>query len=104
MDSGRSIEQLSGSPCTAADLFLAFNDYSNPRICNSPVDTQYTGNFLTLGLYQLNLSTFLSDRVMVGAALSRECIAHECAPTAMPNMFDENVCSQLSSELLGFCG
>ena len=27
---------------------------------------------------------------MVGAALSRECIAHECAPTEMSNMFDED--------------
>ena len=25
-------------------------------------------------------------RGMVGAALSRECIAHECAPTEMSNM------------------
>ena len=42
-------------------------------------------------LIQLNLSISLSDTVMVGAALSRECIAHECAPTEMSNMFDENV-------------
>jgi hypothetical protein len=42
-------------------------------------------------LPQLNLSISLSDIVMVGAALSREFIAHECAPTEMSNMFDENV-------------
>jgi hypothetical protein len=28
---------------------------------------------------------------LVGAALSRECIAHECAPTGMSDMFDENL-------------
>jgi len=27
-----------------------------------------------------------SDRVMIGAALSREFIAHECAPTEISNM------------------
>ena len=32
-------------------------------------------------LPQLNPSISLLDRVMVGAALSRACIAHECAPT-----------------------
>ena len=42
-------------------------------------------------LTPLNLSISLSDIVMVGAALSREFIAHECAPTEMSNMFDENV-------------
>jgi hypothetical protein len=42
-------------------------------------------------IIQLNPSISLADRVMVGAALSRECIAHECAPTEMSNMFDENV-------------
>lgn len=31
---------------------------------------------------------FLSDIVTVGAALSREWIAHECPPTAMSDMFD----------------
>jgi hypothetical protein len=30
---------------------------------------------------------------MVGAALRREFIAHECAPTKISNMFDENSCS-----------
>ena len=40
-------------------------------------------------LTQLHPSISLSDRGMVGAALSRECIAHECAPTEMSNMFDE---------------
>ena len=42
-------------------------------------------------LTQLKLSISLSGIVMVGAALSRECIAHECAPTGMSNMFDENL-------------
>ena len=42
-------------------------------------------------LTQLNLSITLADIVMVGAALSRESIAHECAPAAMSNMFDEKV-------------
>ena len=42
-------------------------------------------------LSQLNPSISLSNRVMVGAALSREFIAHECAPTEISNMFDENV-------------
>ena len=37
-------------------------------------------------LTQLNLSLSLSYRVMVGAALSREFIAHECAPTEISNM------------------
>jgi len=36
-------------------------------------------------LTQLNLSICLSD-IIVGAALSRECIAHECAPNEMSNM------------------
>jgi len=39
---------------------------------------------------------------MVGAALSRECIAHECAPTEISNMFDENVCSLVSSAIFHF--
>lgn len=42
-------------------------------------------------LTQLNLSITLADIVMVGAALSRESIAHECAPAAMSNMFDEKL-------------
>jgi hypothetical protein len=42
-------------------------------------------------LTQLKLSISLSDIVLVGAALSRECIAHECAPTEISNMFDGNV-------------
>jgi hypothetical protein len=42
-------------------------------------------------LTQLNLSSSLVDIPMVGAALSRDCIAHECAPTEMSNRFDENV-------------
>ena len=42
-------------------------------------------------LIQLNPSISLADIVMVGAALSREFIAHECAPTEMPNIFDESL-------------
>ena len=42
-------------------------------------------------LTQLNLSSTLADIVMVGAALSRESIAHECAPAEMSNMFDEKL-------------
>ena len=40
--------------------------------------------------------------VMVGAALSRECIAHECAPTEISNMADEKVASQFSSGYWSF--
>jgi len=41
---------------------------------------------------------------MVGAALSRECIAHGCAPTEIPKMSGEKVSSQFSSGILEFCG
>jgi len=41
--------------------------------------------------------------VMVGAALSREFIANECAPTATSNMSGEKVSSQFSSGLLELC-
>jgi hypothetical protein len=33
-----------------------------------------------------NSKHFFLAMVMVGAALSREFIAHECAPTEIPNM------------------
>jgi len=41
---------------------------------------------------------------MVGAALSRECIAHECAPTEIANMSGEKVSRQFSSGILEFFG
>jgi hypothetical protein len=44
--------------------------------------------YISQVLPQLHLSISLSDRVLVGAALSREFIAHECAPTEISNMFD----------------
>jgi len=41
---------------------------------------------------------------MVGAALSREFIAHECAPTEISNMSGYKVSSQFSSGIREFCG
>jgi hypothetical protein len=41
---------------------------------------------------------------MVGAALSRECIAHECAPSEIANMSGYKVSSQFLSGILDFCG
>jgi len=40
--------------------------------------------------------------VLVGAALSRECIAHKCAPTEISNMSGEKVASQFSSGYWSF--
>jgi hypothetical protein len=39
---------------------------------------------------------------MVGAALSRECIAHECAPTEISNMSGYKVSSQCHPGYWGF--
>ena len=94
---------------------LAGYNLTYSRIHNSPVDAQCNSKLLKIKikliasvlllgkkavyrhraeceiLTQLNPSISLADIVMVGAALSRECIEHECAPTEMSNMFDENL-------------
>jgi hypothetical protein len=51
-------------------------------------------------LTQLHPSISLSDRVMVGAALSREFIAHECAPTEIEVLTQLHLSISLSDRVM----
>jgi hypothetical protein len=52
----------------------------------------------------LQLTPQYKDIVMVGAALSREYIAHECAPTEILNMSGYKVSSPFSFGILELSG